>query len=258
MILNDILNIIESVAPVQWQEAWDNSGLQIGERNATIDRVLLTVDVTEAVIDEAIRRKCQLILSHHPLLFHGIKQITGATSQARCVQRAIEHHIAIYSAHTSMDSALHGVSGRMADKIGLQNQRILMPNPTYGSQVGLGIIGTLPQPLPLHRFIDHIKTTFDAPWLRYTQGKSDTIHTVALCGGAGAEFIPNAIQQGADAYITADCKYHEMQAAASDITVVDMDHWVSEHFTREIFAELLQDKVECIIARSDQSPILAV
>ena len=144
MIVTDIVNIIESAAPLEWQEAWDNSGLQVGSRNASVERVLLTVDVTESVVSEAIEKDCQLIISHHPLLFQGLKQITDATPEARIVRRAIEHKIAIYSTHTSMDSALHGVSGRMAEKTGIKDYRILVPNKQYGPEVGLGVIGELP------------------------------------------------------------------------------------------------------------------
>ena len=117
MILQDIINIIESVAPLSYQEDWDNSGLQVGDRNAEVNAALLTVDVTESVVDEAITLGCDLIVSHHPLLFRGLKQITGSTPQERCVLKAIQHNIAIYSAHTSMDCWLHGVSGKIADKL---------------------------------------------------------------------------------------------------------------------------------------------
>lgn len=253
MILNDLLNIIESVAPLERQEAWDNSGLQIGERNADIQKVLLTTDVTESVVAEALDQHCQLILSHHPLLFHGLKHLTGATPQERIAETAIRHHLAIYSAHTSMDTYLHGVSGRMAQVLGISNYRILVES---GDGYGLGVIGSLPQPLPVAEFLQHVQQAFNAPWIRYTlPADKTTVSTVAMCGGAGAEFLPQAIEQGADAYISADFKYHEMQSVAQQIIVVDMDHWVSEHFTRDIFAELLFSHVTTLISRSDASPI---
>ena len=256
MLLKHIIDIIESAAPLRWQEAWDNSGLQIGEGNARIERVLLTTDITEAVVAEALEKHCQLILSHHPLLFHGLKHLTGATPQERIAETAIRHHIAIYSAHTSMDSYLHGVSGRMAQKLGITDYRILVPNASIGSQVGLGVIGSLPRPLSPVELVEEVQRAFDAPWIRYTKPQPEKkIQTVALCGGAGAEFLMQAVQQGADAYISADFKYHEMQTFADQIAIIDMDHWVSEHFTREIFAELLQDKVETLISEKDASPI---
>ena len=254
MLLQDIIDIIESVAPLSWQEEWDNSGLQVGNRNAEIKKVLLTTDVTESVVGEAMRLGCDLIISHHPLLFHGLKQLCGQTPQARCVETAIKNGIAIYSSHTAMDAWLNGVSGRMAEKIGLTDCRILVPSGNEDEH-GLGVIGRLPQPMRLSDLLAQVKSVFDAPVLRYVPGKTDTMETIALCGGAGAEFAQAAIQQGAEAFITADVKYHDFLDMAGNIALIDMDHWVSEHFTRDIFKELLANQVTTIISQEDKSPI---
>lgn len=254
MLLKEIIDIIESVAPRRQQEGWDNSGLQVGDSNRDIHSVLLSVDVSEAVVAEAIRVGCDLIVSHHPLLFHGLKHVTGSTPQERCVAEAIRHDIAIYSSHTSMDKALRGVSGRMAAQLGLKDICILVPD-AGDAQVGLGVIGTLPQPMLWSGWLRHVQQVFGADYVRYTEPTKPTIQRVALCGGAGAEFLPNAIEAGADTYLSADMKYHDMQAAAGQIMAVDIDHWVSEHFTRDIFAELLQGKVDVRVAEADASPI---
>lgn len=254
MLLQEIIDIIESVAPRRQQEAWDNSGLQVGDGNREIHSVLLTVDVSEAVVAEAIKEGCDMILSHHPLLFHGLKQVTGATPQERCVAEAIRNGIAIYSSHTSMDKALRGVSGRMAEQLGLQEMRILVPS-TEDARVGLGVIGTLPKPMLWSGWLRHVQQVFGADYVRYTEPVRPTISRVALCGGAGAEFLPDAIAAGADTYLSADMKYHDMQAAAGQIMAVDIDHWVSEHFTRDIFAELLQGKMDVKISQVDASPV---
>ena len=254
MLLQEIIDIIESVAPRRQQEAWDNSGLQVGDLSREIHSVLLAVDVSEAVVAEAIKEGCDMILSHHPLLFHGLKQLTGATPQERCVAEAIRHDIAIYSSHTSMDKALRGVSGRMAEQLGLQEIRILVPSPD-DARVGLGVIGNLPKPIHWSGWLKHVQQVFGADYVRYTEPVKSTVSRVALCGGAGAEFIPEAIAAGADTYLSADMKYHDMQAAAGQIMAVDIDHWVSEHFTRDIFAELLQGKVDVRISQVDASPI---
>ncbi|MCQ2342785.1 MAG: Nif3-like dinuclear metal center hexameric protein [Paludibacteraceae bacterium] len=267
LILNELINTIESVAPTKWQEEWDNSGLQVGDRNADISAALLTIDVTESVVDEAIEKHCDLIISHHPLLFHGLKAITGETPQARIVTKAIRHGIAIYSAHTNMDSYLHGVSGRMAEQLGIRQYRILVDGgqctmhddaSAHTDKHGLGVIGQLPQPLPFDQLLQLVKTTFGAPAIRYTQPTHQQVQTIALCGGAGAEFIDNAIAQGADVYITADIKYHDFCNAAGQIALIDLDHWVSEHFTRDIFKELLDGQVTTYISKTDKSPVLVV
>ena len=253
MILQDIINIIESVAPLSYQESWDNSGLQVGDRNAEIHAALLTVDVTESVVNEAISLGCDLIISHHPLIFKGLKHLTGSTPQERCVEKAIKHGIAIYSSHTSMDAYLHGVSGRMAEKLGVCNYRILIPS-AADNEVGLGVIGKLPTPMKWVDFVAKVQQTF-ACSLRYIDACTEQVHTIAICGGAGADFAGEAIQQGADAYITADMKYHEMQAACGQIGVIDLDHWTSEHFTREIFQELLQAHMPTYVAKTDKTPV---
>lgn len=256
MILQDIINIIESVAPLSYQESWDNSGLQVGDRNAEVHEALLTVDVTESVVNEAISMGCDLIISHHPLIFRGLKHLTGATPQERCVMKALRHNIAIYSAHTSMDSYLHGVSGRIAEKLGIRDYRILIPSVSH-AEAGLGVIGDLPQPMDNEEFVAFVARVFATPntSLRWVEGSCKQVRKVAICGGAGAEFLEQAIAQGADAFVSADFKYHELQNAYQRITVVDMDHWVSEHFTREIFEQLLSPYISTRIARADMSPV---
>lgn len=254
MLLKQIIDIIESVAPRGQQEAWDNSGLQVGDSSREISSVLLTVDVSEAVVREAIKEGCELIISHHPLLFHGLKHLTGSTPQERCVALAVKHDVAIYSAHTSLDNALHGVSGKMAEKIGISEYKILVPQ-ADNCRVGLGVIGELPTAMPLQAWLEHVREVFGATYVRYTTGRTELIRRVALCGGAGAEFMQEAIAAGADTYLSADMKYHEMQAAAGQIVAVDIDHWISEQFTREIFAEMLLDKLPVRFAQSDASPV---
>lgn len=254
MVLQQIIDIIESVAPRSQQEGWDNSGLQIGDSNREIHSVLLSVDVTEAVVAEAVKDGCDLIVSHHPLIFHGLKHITGSTPQERCVAEAIRQNIAIYSSHTSMDKALRGVSGRMAEMLGLHDVRILVPS-VADPKVGLGVIGTLPTPMMWSGWLKHVQRVFGAEYVRYTEPVQPMISRVALCGGAGAEFLPDAIAAGADTYLSADMKYHDLQAVAGQIMAVDIDHWVSEHFTRDIFAELLKGKVDVRLSEADASPV---
>ena len=229
----------------------------MGEPNAEIRRALLTTDVTEDVVSEAIDGGFDLIVSHHPLLFKGLKHLTGSTPQERIVRDAIRHGIAIYSAHTNMDSAPEGVSARMAQIIGLKDCRILCPqtDKEIGVTYGLGMIGRLAEPMPLGELMQLIRQRFEAPMLRYVGDTDAVIRTLALCGGAGAEFTDEAIRQGADAYLTADMKYHTMLDAKGRIALIDMDHWVSEHFTRDIFRELLEGHVETRIAASDGTPV---
>ena len=249
MLLREIINSIESVAPRSAQEEWDNSGMQVGDTGRDIKSVLLTTDVTTDVVDEAIMHGCDLIVSHHPLLFHGLKQVCGQTPQARIVEMAIKHDIAIYSSHTSLDVAIDGINTRLAKKLDLHDFCFLTPN-------GLGVIGQLCEPMSYKDFIAYVRDTLDCTYVRYTRPKKEMIRSVALCGGSGAEFIGTAIHQGADVYVTADCKYHEFQEADGQIGLIDIDHWISERHAREIFREMIEPLgVRCIISKQDKTPI---
>ena len=228
--------------------------MQIGDPGQEISSVLLTTDVTPEVVNESIILGCQLIVSHHPLLFHGLKQICGQTPQACAVEQAIKHGIAVYSAHTSLDSVWGGINTRLADRLGIEDYRLLIPSGS--GETGLGIIGHLPEAMSYEALLRHVSDTLAATYVRYTRPGRDQIRTVALCGGSGAEFIDEAISQGADAYITADCKYHEFQDADGRIGLIDIDHWVSEQHARELFREIIEPLgVQCIISRADHTPI---
>jgi putative NIF3 family GTP cyclohydrolase 1 type 2 len=146
------------------------------------------------------------------------------------------------------------VSGKMADKLGVKEYRILSESQ---DNVGLGVIGQLPEPMGMQEFVAHVAKVFgiEGAGLRYVNGKSKQVQNIAICGGAGADLVNEAMDQGADAYVSADFKYHEMQAAAGQIAVVDMDHWVSEYFTREIFEQLLSPYIHTHVAKTDKSPV---
>ena len=229
--------------------------MQVGDTGRDIQSVLLTTDVTTDVVSEAIELGCQLIISHHPLLFHGLKQVCGQTPQARIVETAIKHDIAIYSAHTNLDSVVGGINTRLAEKIGVMEQRILIPSDTSEPR-GLGVLGILGGPMRYTEFIEQVRDILGCTYVRYTQPQKEQIQTIALCGGSGAEFIEEAIAQGADVYITADCKYHEFQDADGRIGLIDIDHWISERHAREIFADILKPlDVNVLISKKDKTPI---
>ena len=257
MLLREIINSIESVAPRSAQEEWDNSGMQVGDTGREIHSVLLTTDVTTDVVNEAVISGCDLIISHHPLLFHGLKQVCGQTAQARIVEMAIKHDIAIYSAHTNLDSVPGGINTRLADKLGVTGYRMLrIQNTEDRVQTGLGVIGQLREPMRYADFIEHVRAVLGCTYVRYTRPVKEMIERVALCGGSGAEFIDTAIEQGADVYVTADCKYHEFQDAEGRIGLIDIDHWISERHAREIFAEILKPlDLNVMISKQDKTVI---
>ena len=247
MRIKEITDSIEQYAPLRLQEEWDNAGIQVGDPEAEITGVLLCTDATEAVVAEAIERGFNLVISHHPLIFRGLKKIMGRTPVERAVAMAIKHDITIYSAHTNMDSAWQGVSFRMADKIGMKNVQFLDVNdvPPYGDSnattAGCGVIGDI-EPAPAREVLQRVKAAFEVGAVRYS-GDGDTIvGRVALCGGAGGFLLDKAVAMGAQLYVTADMRYHDFLDNSQRIVVADIGHYESEHFTKEIFLEIIQKK----------------
>ena len=247
MRINEITDAIEQYAPLRLQEEWDNAGIQVGDPEAEITGVLLCTDATEAVVAEAIDRGYNLVISHHPLIFRGLKKIMGRTPVERTVAMAIKHDITIYSAHTNMDSAWQGVSFRMADKIGMTDVTFLDDNTVdpYGdgdsAHAGCGVIGDI-EPMPAREVLKRVKAAFEVGAVRYSGDGDRLVSRVALCGGAGGFLLDKAVAMGAQLYVTADMRYHDFLDNAPRIVVADIGHYESEHFTKEIFLEIIQKK----------------
>lgn len=234
MKIREITDAIEAYAPLDLQEEWDNSGLQVGSLDDDVKGVLLCTDVVEPILDEAIERGANLIISHHPLIFHGLKKIDGSTYISRIVARAIKHDITIYCAHTNMDSAVGGVNYKMASKLGLTDVEFL--------PCGMGVIGNLAEEVEALDFLKQVKAVFEVEKLRYSGRVDRKVKRIAMCGGAGSSMKADAIAQGADVFITGDCKYHEFMGDENRIILADIGHWESEHYTKEIFLSIISKK----------------
>ncbi|MBP5687674.1 MAG: Nif3-like dinuclear metal center hexameric protein [Muribaculaceae bacterium] len=344
MKVKEITDAIEAVAPLYLQESWDNSGMQVGDQDSEVTGVVLCTDVREEIVDEAIERGANMIISHHPLLFRGLKKIVGRSYQERIVAKAIKNDITIYCAHTNMDSAVGGVNFKMAEKLGMTGVRVLDPqqgtqrkivvfvpteavamvekamcdagagrlgnydNCTYSMNgeghyraldgaepwagkvgekhsepevrlevlvhkalcgrvvaamikahpyeepafdiialengdkyAGLGVIGDV-EPQDARGFLEKVKNAFEVEAVRYSGNLDRQVRRVAMCGGAGADFIGLAMSQGADVYITGDMKYHEFQGNEERIILADIGHYESEHYTKEIFYDIISKK----------------
>ena len=232
--VSDVIAAIEAVAPLRYQDEWDNSGLQVGFCQDEVKGVLVCLDVTEEIVDEAIRKGCNMIVSHHPLLFHSLKQVSDSTYQQRCVAKAIKEGIAIYSAHTSLDNAPGGVNFKIAELIGLQDLRWLEPKPECGS----GLIGSLPAPEQPEAFLERLQNTFKVKALRHSEPGSKPISKVAVCGGAGAFLMGKAIQEGADCFVTGEFHYHDY-FDTEGMMLVELGHYQSEQFTKDLLRDIL-------------------
>ena len=241
MKAKQVFDALEQYAPLPLQDGYDNAGLQIGlTEEQEVTGALLCLDVTEAVIDEAERMGCNLIVAHHPLLFRGLKQITGQSYVERCVIKAIQKGIGIYAAHTNLDNAEGGVNYRIAEKIGLENLSFLDAKP--GMSAGAGVVGELPAAEDEREFLERLKGLFGIQCLRHNHLCGRKIRRVALCGGAGGFLLSQAIAQGADAFLTGEMRYHDYFGHEGELLIAEMGHYESEQYTVEIFAEVLEKR----------------
>ena len=239
MKAKQVFDALEQYAPLPLQDGYDNAGLQIGlTEEQEVTGALLCLDVTEAVIDEAERMGCNLIVAHHPLLFRGLKQITGQSYVERCVIKAIQKGIGIYAAHTNLDNAEGGVNYRIAEKIGLENLSFL--DAKSGLSAGAGVVGELPAAEDERDFLVRLKGLFGIQCIRHNRLSGREIRRVALCGGAGGFLLSQAIAQGADAFLTGEMRYHDYFGHEGDLLITEMGHYESEQYTMEIFAEVLE------------------
>lgn len=344
MIINDIISIFENYAPSALQESYDNSGLITGDKNWPITNVLITLDCTEDVVNEAIENKCNLIIAHHPIVFSGLKKLNGKNYVERVIINAIKNDIAIYAVHTNLDNVSDGVNGKIAQKINLLNIKVLQPKsqvfkklvtfipsshletvqnalfeagaghignysecgfsqagngtfkpnemaqPFVGEAnkrqvenevrlevlmpfylqskiinallnshpyeevaydiiatentfwgIGSGLIGELETALAPTEFLKMLKEKMELNVIKFTPFDKK-IKKIALCGGAGQFLLKNAISQGADAFISADFKYHEFFDAEKSLMIADIGHYESEKFTKELMFDLIMKK----------------
>lgn len=239
--LGDIIGAIESKAPRELQESYDNTGWQLlaqpGGAAAECTGVMTCVDATEAIVAEAADEGCNLLLTHHPVLFRGQKSFTGATQVQRVIMEAMRRGVSIYSCHTAVDSAPGGVSATIASRIGLEDVEVLSPLPGQ-PDAGLGAIGNLPAPgLMPGELAERVKGALGSPMVRCTRPAQPLkpLLRVALCGGSGSEFIDLAVAKGAEAYITSDVKHHDFVDHAPDIFIIDVGHYEAEACTKDIF-----------------------
>lgn len=242
MIVNDILSCITEIAPLRWQEHYDNAGIQVGDLNAEVHKALICLDITEEVVDEAVAKQCNLIVSHHPLIFHGLKHITQETYIERAVTKALKHDIAMISMHTNLDNSYLGVSRVLAERLGLTNLRLLQPSEADPEICGAGMVGEFNIPMSEEDFLNLVANTIESSCLRHSALTGRKITKVALCGGSGTPFMSDALRQKADAYLTADIKYHDFFVPEGNILLVDGGHFETEQFTKELIRDIIKKK----------------
>lgn len=343
--IRDIANSIEKLAPLNYAEGFDNVGLLVGDYKTEVTGVLVTLDTLENVVDEAIEKNCNLIVSFHPIVFSGLKKINGSNYVERVVIKAIKNNIAIYTMHTALDNSFNGVNAKICDVLGLSNKHILIPqkntikklltyvpienadrlrkamfakgagkigkydncsfnvagfgtyrggedsNPTIGTkgvlhtekeiiigvifekhlegailkamfdnhpyeevayeittienkhqQIGMGMIGEFENEMEETDFLNFVKKTLHTDCIRHSKLTGKKIKKVAVLGGSGSFAVEDAKRAGADAFISADFKYHEFYKAENQLLITDVGHYESEQFTKNLLVDYLTEK----------------
>ena len=247
--VKDVTKIIEEFAPLSVQESWDNSGLCIGSPDAAVTSVLLGLDCTPELVDEAIGCGADMIVTHHPLIFSGLKKISPEDQVGEAVIKAVKAGISIYAAHTSADKVIAGVSGAMAAKLGLQNVSILDED---GEGTGLGVVGDLPQPLSADEAVTLVKDRFGLKMMKASRPVEGKISRVAMCGGSGSSLIKAAMSSGAQLYISGDISYHNF-FTREGFMIMDIGHYESEIEIVDILFSLLRKNFPTFAVRITQN-----
>jgi dinuclear metal center YbgI/SA1388 family protein len=272
----EVVNALERFAPLPLQEDYDNVGLQVGLTAADVSGALLCLDVTEQVVDEAVANGCNLIVSHHPLIFHRLSCISDADYVQRTVMKAIEHKVAIVSMHTNLDAAEGGVNFKIAEKLGLCDVRFIgktqtatapqplgagTPGTTTEVRGGEGVIGRFAEPMAADDFLLLVKQRFDVECVMANELLRRPIATVALCGGAGDFLLPVAVKAGADAFLTGEMHYHQYFGYGQRVQIAVIGHYQSEQYTKEILRDIIQRDcpgVRCVMSAINTNPILYI
>ena len=244
MKIKEVTNYLDVVFRPELQEDYDNSGFLLGDPDWECTGALVSLDLTPAVLQEAMNTGASLIVTHHPFIFGGVKRITAATETGRMIMGLIDNNIAVYAAHTNLDSLAWGVSAVLAEKLGLEGCRILKPADGCddGDTFGFGMVGELRVPVQAGSFLDSVKTVLQLPMIRYAGNLGREMKRVAVCGGAGAFLIEEAAKSGADIYMTADLKYHDFQRPTRGMVLCDIGHYESEQFAKEIILRTISEK----------------
>lgn len=230
--LEDVSKLLGEMIPAALAEDWDNVGLMLGRSNKQIKRVILALDLTKETVQQAIDKKADLIITHHPAIFRKLSQLTDKNWQQDLLLQLAEHGIAVYSAHTNLDCVSGGVNDALVKALNITDDEIL------DSETGLGRIGFV-KPQSIDDMAAFVKKALKADYVAVgTAGKR--VNKVAVCGGAGSDLIAVALAKGADTLITGDVKYHSAQEAVfNGLNIIDAGHQPTELPVLEVLADRL-------------------
>jgi dinuclear metal center YbgI/SA1388 family protein len=240
IFIKDIIQKLDLEAPFRLAEEWDNIGLLVGNPEQEVKSILIGLDPTTALLDEAIAHKADTLLTHHPVIFKPLATINTALPEGKLLQQALGHNISIIACHTNLDSAATGVSDILAEKLGVKVLHPLIPTRDGNPQTGLGRIGELESPIEPGLFLSKIMQILELPTLQFAGPLPEKIKTVAICGGSGSDFAAAAFAGGADVYITAEIKHNIARwAEENSFCIIDGTHYETEKPAVELLAKKL-------------------
>ena len=232
--LRDVIKALDGEFHPELQEDYDNSGYLFGDGNTPYHGALVALDLTESVVEEAVAQGLNLIVTHHPFIFSGVKRLTEHSATGRMVLRLAQEKIAVYAAHTNLDNLPWGVNAALAEHLKLSNLQILKPLDGH-HDCGAGMVGELSAAEECDAYLQQVKSALGLPTLRCSAHDSrKPVRRVAFCGGSGSEFIHDALIAKADLYLTADLKYHDFQRTDGRMVLCDVGHYESEQFAKDI------------------------
>ena len=246
MTVRAITDAIEAFAPLSIQESWDNSGLIVGSPDQEVNGVLVGFDCTPELVDEAVACGADMIVTHHPLIFGGIKKISPDDPTGLALIKAISAGVAVYAAHTTADKVLEGVSGAMARRLELKNIEVLDKE---ADGVGLGAVGDLEMPMSSEEFIAFVKDRFGLTVARCSHLLDGNISRVAMCGGSGSSLISKAMEVGAQVYLCGDISYHHF-FTPKHFMLIDIGHFEGEVEICQVIFSLLRKKFPTFAVRT--------
>lgn len=240
----------------QFAENYDNVGLIIGEYYTEIQGILINIDVTEEVLEEAEHLGCNLIITHHPIWFQARKKLNGDDYVSRIIMKAIRKNIGLYAIHTNLDNVIHGVNLKIAKILELENLEFIKKHPTL--DIGSGLMGNLKNPIKIYNFLDKIKEKFKVPVIRFSKAENKTwVQKVGICGGSGSFLIPDVLNHRLDVFITADITYHKFFDNEQQFYLLDIGHYESEQYTSEIIFDYLKnlDNFAVYLSKINTNPV---
>ncbi len=240
--VKDILLMLEELAPINLKMDFDNVGLLVGYSENEVDRILVSLDITEDVISEAIKEKAQLIVSHHPLFF-SVNSVNDMDRTGKKITTLLSSHISAICMHTNLDAANGGVNDALAEAAGL-TQTALLADEVFdkdGKPYSYGRVGFLEEPVKLSVYLQRIKSRLNSGGLRYHDAGRD-VYKVATVGGSGGNYLKNAIAHGCDTLVTSDIKYDGfLEAKEFGINIIDGDHFCTENVVTPLLEKKLKE-----------------